>query len=417
MSRDRGIDAFRLQGESAFDWGLFLTVVLLIAAGLLSIYSATYGSSMSSNFTKQMIAVGIGTVVMFVTMYLPERLLRLSSYPFYAFSTILLVAVLFIGHEVFGTKGWIRMGGFNLQPSELAKLGTLMALANYLSRKGTDIRTLRDLGITFVMTAFPIYLILKQPDVGSASVLAIMYLGVLFWVGFDSFILYFIFVMPVIIIMSLIGTFWMVTGIVLFSVIAFLFRKRIWMTAIAIVIFIISGIGAPQVYENLYPHQKKRIDSFLNPGSDPLGAGYNVMQSKMAVGSGGLSGKGYLKGTQTQLRWVPMQWTDFIFSVPAEEFGFIGSILIVGLFIYLLIRSLSIAYEAEDKYTSIISAGAVSMLIYHILINIGMVIGVMPVMGIPLPFMSYGGTSMIFNMLLIGLLLNSYRSKRTSKKL
>lgn len=414
---DRGIDSFRLQGESTFDWGLFLTVVMLMASGLLSIYSATSESSMSSNFTKQIIAIGIGSFVMFTTMYMPERLLKLISYPFYGLSIILLIAVLFIGHEVFGTKGWIRLGGFNLQPSELAKLGTLAALANYLSRKGTDIRTFRDLGITFLMIAFPVYLILKQPDTGSASVVLVMYLGVLFWVGFNSFILYFIFVMPVVIIMSLIGTWWMVIGITAFSIIALLFRQRIWMTAIVILIFIISGIGAPQVYENLYPHQKKRIDSFLNPGSDPLGAGYNVMQSKMAVGSGGLTGKGYLKGTQTQLRWVPMQWTDFIFSVPAEEFGFIGSSLIVGLFIYLLIRSLSIAYEAEDKYYSIISAGAVAMLFYHILINIGMVIGIMPVMGIPLPFMSYGGTSMIFNMLLVGLLLNAYRTKRISKQI
>ena len=406
---------FSLEGESSFDWSLFFTVILLITGGLLSIYSATYESSMASNFTKQLIAAGLGMGVLFTAYYLPERLLKGLSYPFYIFTIVLLIAVLIIGTEVFGTRGWIRIGSFNLQPSELAKLGSLMALSSYLSRKGTDIRTIRDMGISIGIIALPVFLIMQQPDFGSASVLLVMLFGVMFWVGFNGFILYFLVALPVIIIMSLIGTLWMIIGIAGFSFIALLFRSGIRLTALAIIVFITAGIGAPQVYNSLMPHQKKRIDSFLNPGSDPLGAGYNVMQSKMAVGSGGLSGKGYLQGTQTQLRWVPMQWTDFIFSVPAEEFGFVGSILIVALFIYLLIRALAIAYESEDKFYSIMSAGAIAIFFYHILINIGMVIGIMPVMGIPLPFMSYGGTAMIFNLGIIGLLLNAYRNKRISR--
>jgi rod shape determining protein RodA len=414
LKKYNSIDDFRFQGENRFDWSLFLTVILLITSGLISIYSATYGSSTSGNFTKQILATGLGLVVMLTVTFIPKDYIKLFSYPVYVISVMLLIAVLFIGTDVYGTRGWIRLGGFNLQPSEFAKLGILMALSLYLSRKGSDIRTWRDFGFSFSLLILPIYLIAKQPDIGSASVLLIMFLGVLFWTGFDAFILYFIISIPFLIILSLNGLTSMIVSCSVFSVIAIFFRKKIWMTSLAIILFIVVGSGAPKVYENLAPHQKKRIDTFLDPSSDRLGAGYNVLQSVMAVGSGGVAGKGYLSGSQTQLRYIPMQWTDFIYSVPAEEFGFIGSVFIVLLFLYLLSRILSIAHEADDKYYSILASGTLFILLYHILINIGMVIGVMPVMGIPLPFMSYGGTSMLFNCTLVGLMLNAYRTQRIS---
>lgn len=401
----------RLKKESKIDWMLLVATLVLITFGLISIYSAVYGSSIDSNFTKQLVSVLLGLGVLTATIFIPENIIRLFSYPAYILSILLLIAVLFIGESVYGTKGWISIGSFNLQPAELAKIGSLMAIANFLSGKGRDIRTLRDLGISFIILIIPAGLIFMQPDVGSASVLFAMYLGLLFWTGFYSLFLYTIIISPILVILSLKDMTWYYIGLAISSISGFFFKSKSYWIVLTIILFISLGFVAPMIYENLMPHQQKRISSFLNPDLDPQGAGYNVIQSKVAVGSGGITGKGFLEGTQTQLRYIPMQWTDFIFSVPAEEFGLIGSSLILIFYLILLKRALTIAYLMEDNYFSIISAGALFIFLYHIVINIGMVIGVMPVMGIPLPFMSYGGTSMIFNLILVGLLLNAYRTQ------
>ncbi|MDC1067792.1 rod shape-determining protein RodA [Candidatus Kapabacteria bacterium] len=398
-----------------FDLGLFISVFALICIGVISIFSATYGGTNSGNVSKQIIAASIGLISMLAITYTPERLLRLAAYPSYGLSILLLVLVVLVGDEINGSKGWIRLGGFNFQPAEFAKLGTLFALASFGSGKGVDVRNIRDLGISALLSILPVYLIMKQPDFGSASVILFMYLGVLFWAGFETFVLYVIFMLPILVIFSLKSQMLFVIFLVVASVAVLFFRKKIIWSAIVIGLFISAGFAAPKVYENLASHQKKRIEVFLNPDSDPRGAGYNVIQSKLAVGSGGVLGEGYLQGSQTQLKYVPYQWTDFIFSVPAEEFGFIGATLIVLLYMNLLRRSIKTAFEADSKFLSLLSAGAIFIFFYHILINIGMVIGLMPVMGIPLPFMSYGGTSMIFNLTLIGILLNAYRQKRIRK--
>jgi rod shape determining protein RodA len=401
----------RLKKESTIDWLLIIATMILITFGLISIYSAVYGSTIDSNFDKQLISVVIGLGVLVATVFIPDNIIRLLSYPAYFISIALLVAVLFIGQSVYGTKGWIAIGSFNLQPAELAKIGCLMAIANYLSGKGKDIRTLRDLGVSFLIILLPAGLIFLQPDVGSASVLFAMFLGILYWTGFSSLFLYTIIISPILVILSLKDMTWYYIGLAISSISIFFFKSKIYFIILSIAIFVSLGFVAPMIFENLMPHQQNRINTFLNPDLDPQGAGYNVIQSKVAVGSGGITGKGFLEGTQTQLRYIPMQWTDFIFSVPAEEFGLIGSVFILLFYLILLNRTLNIAYISEDRYFSILASGALFILIYHIVINIGMVIGVMPVMGIPLPFMSYGGTSMIFNLILIGLLLNAYRTQ------
>jgi rod shape determining protein RodA len=187
------------------------------------------------------------------------------------------------------------------------------------------------------------------------------------------------------------------------------FRRKIYFSIIAIAVFFAVGFYGQHFYEVLEPHQKKRIDTFIKADADPRGAGYNVLQSILAVGSGGLTGKGYLQGTQTQLRYIPMQWTDFIFSVPNEEFGFIGGALAILLHVALILRAIKIAYDTDSKFYSVMCIGIATVLFYHITINIGMAIGIMPVMGIPLPFMSQGGTALIINMAMVGLLLNAQR--------
>lgn len=401
----------RLKKESQIDWILVSACMILVIFGLTSIYSSVYGSSIDSNFTKQLISVMLGLGVMTTIVFIPDSFIKLIAYPAYISSILLLVAVLFIGESVYGTKGWISLGGFNLQPAEFSKMGTLLALATYLSGKGKDIRTIRDLGISLMIVAIPAGLIFIQPDVGTASVLFAMFLGILFWSGFSALFLYAVVVSPILVILSLKDIVWFYVGLGIASIAILFFKSRQYAIALTIVLFISLGFIAPQIYDNLMPHQKNRISSFLDPDLDPQGAGYNVIQSKVAVGSGGVIGKGFLEGTQTQLRYIPMQWTDFIFSVPAEEFGFVGSSIIIIAYLVLMLRMLNIAYNSNDTFFSIVSIGILFIFIYHIIINIGMVIGIMPVMGIPLPFMSYGGTSMILNLMLIGFLLNTYRSQ------
>lgn len=393
----------------SFDWITFIIIISLVAVGLMSIYSATLGSNMEVFFARQLFSAGIGLIVMLAIVFMPESWIRFNAFIVYGISIALLLLVFIIGREINGTKGWIRFGGLSLQPSELAKIGALVAVAKFIAKKGIDIRVWRDLLSVILFILPPAFLILLQPDFGSASVMIAMMGGILFWAGFDAFTLYFIVSVPFIIISSLKGTWWMVAITTIFTVGAFIFRRNIVVTVIVAAIFVSAGVVAPLVYEGLAPHQKERIDTFLNPGSNPLGAGYNVMQSLMAVGSGGVSGKGFTQGTQTQLRYIPMQWTDFIYSVPSEEFGFVGGAIVIALHFGLIWRAIITASIVANKFYSIICIGAATIFFYHTTINIGMAIGIMPVMGIPLPFMSYGGTSLIMTMGLGGLILNAHR--------
>ena len=410
------IIAIKKQPLELFDLSLFMPVLLLFAFGLISIYSATYESHMSDSFYKQLFFGGLGIGTMLVFMFLPERFLQSNSIILYAISILFLILVLFFGKGVAGTKGWFHLGGLSFQPSELAKFTALLAIASFLSTKGRDVKTLRDLSITLGIIILPMALIVLQPDIGTASVFIALGLGVLLWSGFDIFFLYLIVSMPVIAILSLLGTTHFVVSVSVFAIIAASFRRKIMVTALSLAVVIIVGYFSPTIIENLMPHQQDRIESFLNPGSDPRGKGYNVIQSIMAVGSGGFAGKGFLQGTQTQLRYIPEQWTDFIFCVPTEEFGFIGGVLVIVLIASIIYRSVKIASLINSAYFSVICSGIASIFLYHMVINIGMALGLMPVMGIPLPFLSYGGSSLIINFAFIGLMLNAYRSYKLKER-
>lgn len=404
--------AIEKQAKDFFDWATFLLTALLVAFGLISIYSATYDASMSVFFNRQLAYAAIGTVTMFTIMYLPERWIYINSLPIYAISILLLILVFPFGKDVYGTRGWIDIGFMTLQPSEFTKFSVLLMIANHLSKKGTDIRTLRDLAIVGAYVAIPAILIAIEPDIGSASVLGALILGILLWSGFDTYTLYFIVSIPIVVISSFIGMNHFIIAVSVYSVVAAFFRRKIYVTVLTIGIVIAAGYFSPVIVQNLAPHQQGRIHVFLNPEDDPRGKGYNVIQSVMAVGSGGLTGKGFLQGTQTQLRYIPKQWTDFIFCVPTEEFGFIGGSMVILLLTGLIYRSVMIAYEVSSPFLSINCIGVGTIFLYHTIINIGMAIGMMPVMGIPLPFMSAGGSSLIVNMALVGLLLNAYRTHR-----
>lgn len=401
--------------DSFIDWKLIFYILGLLGIGLVALYSATYSSAMEGWFYRQIISIGLGILGAIILFFIPKNMMRNLAIIFYGLSILLLILVFFIGVEVYGTQGWIRFGSLSIQPAEFAKFGVVMMLAYFLSSKGTEITNIRDFSISAVIVLLPFGLVVLQPDHGTASVLLAIFLGILFWSGFSKFFLFFIVSLPFILIFSLKGLWFMVAGISIFSVVAMFFRVSWVSKGIVVVVFITIGYIAPMVYDTLKPHQKGRIETFLNPGSDPRNEGYNVIQSLMAVGSGGLSGKGYLQGTQTQLRYIPMQWTDFIFSVPTEEFGFGGGLLILALFGFFLLRSLDISKETDDNFYSVAAFGVVSVFLYHIIINIGMVVGLVPVMGIPLPFLSYGGSAMLVNLAFVGILLNSYRNHRRKR--
>lgn len=395
-----------------FDFQTALLALALVGAGLVSIYSATYDAGASENLFRQTLYATAGLVIMITVAFLPLRALQFASYPAYFVSILLLVSVLLLGRTVSGSTSWFNLGAFRLQPSEFTKITTVMALATYLSRSDVSLSGMRDLAVTAGIILLPVGLIMIQPDTGTAIIYLCMALPLLYWAGASTFTL-------LAVVAPLIGAVTALLGITPFLIALILLGALIWLTKqhriVAAVVFsvtVLVGISVQSIYSGLKPYQQKRIDSFLDPGADPLGAGYNVLQSKVAIGSGGLLGKGYLKGTQTQLNFIPEQWTDFIFCVPGEEFGFMGAVLVLALLFVLLTRGVWLASAVKNRYGSMLAMGLTSVLAAHIVINIGMALGLLPVIGVPLPFLSYGGSSLITTMTMVGILMNLYANRK-----
>lgn len=346
-----------------FDWFLILIIILLCVAGVILIYSATsgpYTQVKKGLHLKQIYWICIGFIGMLLVISIDYHHLASWSPLFYFLNLSALGYVLYTsGTEV---ERWIRCFGMNIQPSEFTKFCIILLLAQILKDKKSSEINQKDCILAFFLTVIPMFMIFKQPDLGTAFLLIPLLLSVLFISGVR--------------ISWLLGTF--ATGLLV----------------------------SPFLWLGLKPYQKNRILSFAKPNLDPLGAGYQVIQSKIAVGSGKIWGQGFLCGTQCRLKFIPQHHTDFIFSLLAEEWGFLGSVLVLGLFLLLLLKGMDICAHAKDRLGIIISYSVVVMLTIHIVINVGMVIGIMPVTGIPLPFISYGGSAMLGNFFAIGLLLN-----------
>ncbi len=392
------------------DFKLLIPVLLLSIIGLMSIYSATADSLLSSEFSNQLTSFLVSIVAMIFFMYLPEKTIRPSSIYFYIISIIGLLAVLLIGKQIYGTKGWLSIGGKSIQPAEFAKLSVILIYGFIFSNINVSVKHIRVLIAVILSTFLPVALILLQPDVGTATVIVATFIGLLYWTGVSPLLIFLVVSTPIILIVSLKGIISIIIALVIFSIITILFKNKLYTKVIIIGLAIIVSASSPFIYERLAPHQKARIQNILDPESaDKLKSGYNVTQSVLAVGSGGILGKGYMQGTQTQLRYIPKQWTDFIFSVPAEEFGLWGSLIILFLYYFIFSRLIFISTITKSRFFSIIVFSSAVLFFYHIVINIGMVLGITPVMGIPLPFLSYGGSAMIVYYSLIGIALNAYR--------
>lgn len=349
-----------------FDWMLLSLILGLCFLGILNIYSAGYSLSdfrQETLYVKQSQWIMFGLILMGIIICVDYHLICRYAYIIYAFSVLLLLIVAIYGYATHGSQRWIVIQGFSFQPSELVKLTIIIALAKYFDEHRIQKSyNLKELIIPFLIVFIPFLFILKQPDLGTSLILLIIFGSITFFVGIE------------------------------------------WKSLVMAIGSII--VVAPFSWFFLKDYQKERIITFFNPESDPLAAGYHIIQSIIAVGSGGILGKGYLKGTQTQLKFLPVQQTDFIFSVFAEEWGFLGGIILIIMFLTLILWCLKIALNARDLLGMLISFGISMLIFWEVFINIGMVLGLLPVVGIPLPFLSYGGSSMIVLMMGMGLLMN-----------
>lgn len=395
-----------------FDRISFFACIGLVAIGLASIYSATFDTNAAGRFDRQLLWASIGFVLMVATVVVPLRVMQRSSFLLFLVSLIGLAAVLAIGTKEHGSQSWFGYGGLGGQPSEFVKITTILALATYFSRSETSMGSLKDIAKAFAILLLPVTLIMMQPDLGTSLTFVAMFIPILYWSGASNFLIVAVVAPAVVALSAIIGTTTFLIVLACVGAALYFFREDRFVSALMFGVNAMIGIFVQLVYEKLPLYQQKRIATFLDPNNDPLGAGYNVIQAKVAIGSGGFLGKGFLKGTQTQLNFIPKQWTDFIFCVPGEEFGFLGALVVLGLFGLLLMHGIELGYQSKNRFGSIIAIGISSLFAVHVFVNIGMSLGLMPVIGIPLPFLSYGGSSLCSYMIMVGLLMNVYANRK-----
>ena len=414
--------------KQGIDWTTIWIYVALLLVGLMNIYAAVYNVdnpkpifSLEHNAGRQILFMFVAFILILIILFVDFKVYDTFAYIFYGIWIVGLIATIFLGSDIKGSKSWIKFGSFSLQPAEFAKTFTVMALAKYLSTMGVNVSKMKYALRAALFIFVPPIIIILQKETGSALTFAALII-VLYREGLPGVYPALIVSFILLLILALIFPNWVVVlGLALFGVLFwYLFLKRyernkqnlqrviglfvLFSGFVLTVDFIINNV--------LAPHQQKRIKVLVNPDIDPLGAAWNVTQSKLAIGSGGAVGKGFLKGTQTKFDFVPEQSTDFIFCTVGEEWGFLGSFVLLGLYFILLTRLLSLAEKQKSKFARVYGYGVASILFFHILVNIGMTVGLMPVIGIPLPFVSSGGSSLMsFTLLLfVFLKLDAHRS-------
>jgi rod shape determining protein RodA len=347
-----------------FDWVLLVLVMLICGIGIVNLYSAGYNRGEGTPlFVKQLYWLAVGLGVLVLTLIYDYRHLEKLSFPLYIISILLLVGVMYGGKMVSGSRRWLAMGPLSFQPAELAKIAIILVLATYFSqRPRLEALRLQDLIIPLVLVMIPVGLIIKQPDLGSGILVALVAASMILFVGV---------------------------------------RWRILVGG-ALTMVLLS----PVIWHFLKDYQQQRVLTFLDPGRDPLGSGYHILQSMIAVGSGQFWGKGFLQGTQSQLYFLPEQHTDFVFSVFAEEWGFVGSAVLLLLFLGLVFWGMWVSRDCKDRFGHLLAVGVTALIFWQVFINLCMVTGFLPVVGIPLPLFSYGGSSLITTLLGVGFLLN-----------
>jgi rod shape determining protein RodA len=346
-----------------FDWPFFAAILLLCIFGIMNLYSATYSTPMLLA-RHQVYWLITGMALFLIITAIDYRIYNRWAYLLYGMGLVNLSLVLILGKSVNGAKRWLQLGSFSQQPSEFMKVLMIIALAKYLHDDPVvEGRSIKHMAIPFIMVGLPVLLILRQPDLGTAMLIFLLFLSVMLLI-------------------------------------------KLKLRTI-IVLFTIAILSLPLTWSYLLKdYQKQRIYTFLNPSSDPSGAGWHLRQSLFAIGSGRFWGKGYMHGTQNQLHFLPERWTDFPFAIWAEEWGFVGSILLLSIYLFIILWAVKLASQARDRFGAVLCVGVASLFFWHTIINIGMVTGLLPVVGVTLPLMSYGGSSVLTMMAAAGLLMN-----------
>ncbi|MDP7635246.1 MAG: rod shape-determining protein RodA [Candidatus Latescibacteria bacterium] len=396
------------------DLSLLVAVGTTIIFGITMIYSAASGSTL---WRSQAIYAFLAVAAAVVIVYVPDKLFYDLTYAHYAFGLLTLLAVL-----AFGTgepARWLSLapgGSLRIQPSEFAKITTVMALARFLGdRSSEQVVSPRAIIGAVVISMIPIALVSRQPDLGTAVSFGAPLIPMLYWAGMRPLHIFFL-VAPLLSVVCSFEPLWQDQAPIVFalyiivsSVVIQLLLARLWVTLSMLAVNLSAGLVTVYLWANfLLAYQKARVLTLLDPERDPLGTGWNIIQSRIAIGSGGPTGKGFLQGTQTKYEFLPAAHTDFIFSVIGEELGFMGAVFVLALFLFLIWRALYIGTMANSRFASLLAVGLGSILTFHVFVNVGMTIGVMPVTGLPLPFLSYGGSSLMTNALAVGLLLHIY---------
>ena len=396
-----------------FDWLFIVLTLALMTCGVSLVYSATVNEDVSLIDTfwfKQIFYFLFGMVLAGLLVFVRIDWLKRAAVPLYVVALILLCVVLFFaGDVVKGAGRWIDLGVFKLQPSEFAKIAYLLTISYWLSRHPVSLYKVKTFVVPFFLFIVPFGLVLKQPDLSTALVFIAVTMVGFFFAGLtltDMFLL----VSPLLSVLfshSQEMFFEILWGLLICAVVFALVRRRLpkILTGIFLMANILAGYASSMAWNMLEPHQQKRVNTFLDPMSDPLGDGYQVLQSLTAIGSGGLTGKGFGNGTQTNLAFLPEEHTDFIFSVLGEQFGFMGCAIVLVLYALFLWRATSICKQSSDPFVTLMVMGASTIFLFHIVVNIAMTIGLMPVTGLPLPFLSYGGSFALTCMVLVGFLL------------
>ena len=397
--------SYKSTATKGFDGRLILYYILLVIIGWLTIFSTSYnpnaniGFSFSLPYVRQLIWIGTSIVLAVVILLLDTRFIQHYSYHLYLLCLLLVISTFFIGSKVNGATSWIKIGSFSIQPTEFMKLATALALAKFFNEGKTLVEKRRLWLIAFGLILTPAFIILLQKDTGSALVF-LSFIILFYREGMTGIIFIFgAFAVFLFVFTLLTNEIYAIALLTLLLIIAWIINRNdkkkiirnIIIYAVALVFIGVVNISYNKV---LQPHQKQRIDTILGKTSDPKGADFNLNQSKIAIGSGGLIGKGYLNGTQTKLNFVPEQSTDFIFCAIGEEWGFMGSCVLGTLFLALVIRILRLSEKQRNPYVRYYGYGIAGIIAFHFFINIGMTIGLVPIIGIPLPFISYGGSSL-----------------------
>ena len=393
------------------DWPLGLVALLLTLFGLAMVFSAgqtDVPTFVAGIWRVQLAWVLLGLVAGYLVTRLSTRLLDAVSVPAYVASCLLLLLLLFVGKgagTAASTKSWLAIGGVRLgQPSELAKIAVVLMLAHVLGAARRAPATLFELLPSAMVVGVPWLLIMAQPDLGTGIVFIGIYYAMLFWAGVSWWLLLLAASPGISLILAFSTGLWGGWFLILLAVLAFVRPSR-WEGATVVAGNLLLGVLAPLLWNRLDPYQQRRLLVFLDPSSDPRASGYHLIQSQVAIGSGGIFGKGFTLGSQKRLAFLPEQQTDFIFPIVAEELGFVGVSLALGLFAALFLRTIRVAVRSSTPFASLVAFGLTSAWFTHLIVNVGMTIGLMPITGIPLPFFSYGGSFMLASWLSVGILL------------